>query len=528
MPATAQSSPSFSFAAAGAMFGPYVVERHLATGGFAHVYLARHSLLDQRVALKVIRDHENAAREQRGARLMCRLDHPGIVKVHFADRVDGHLVIAMDYVDGETLRERLTRAGVLEVADAVRIVAEVCDTLDYLHRFDLDGVSGFAHLDLKPCNIMVDRSDRVKVTDFGLAEVRSVPAIDPLAGSPAYMAPEQFAGDPSPLSDQWAVGVLLRELLTGEPDGIIGHHVPSSVQRVIERCARPVPEERFSSAADIAQALRDALALNRETCSTCGSPLASDAVCAECTSLLSSTTARRSIVPPPAWRSRWHGLVATAALVAVACVAGAASSDGLRSGVIGPTAASARTGAAANAVVDPREEAEARGFAAAQAIDARLDVRISEAMAAWQGFLAGNPSHGRRASARGRLAAWEDSLRNYDGWAELRVISARGFQAWDHGLLANEPQPDPYFMLRVDGQFVYRSLTVPNTAAPVWNESARVYVHPGGALALEVFDRNIFVDRKILSLSLNALPPDGRFERAEGSVIVLLEIRRER
>ncbi len=201
----------------GRMLGPYEIRKLLGSGAFADVYLARHKLLEKDFALKVIRTPEAERWEKEGAKIMCRLRHPNVVSVHFADRIDGVLVIAMDYVEGRTLRDLLRERGRMEAAEALRIAASVASALDYVHSLEGEGSSHVAHLDLKPSNILIDASGTVKITDFGMAQCAGTalsggPAV---AGSPAYMAPEQFEGRPSPGADLWAVGVVLFEMLLG-------------------------------------------------------------------------------------------------------------------------------------------------------------------------------------------------------------------------------------------------------------------------------------------------------------------------
>ena len=116
----------------GYCLGHYEIKRLLGSGAFADVYLARHKLLDKEVALKVIRNSESEAWEQQGARIMCRLHHPHIVNVHFADRIEGRLVIAMDYAAGRTLRE-IQQERRLEPAEAIDIATSLAEALDYVH-----------------------------------------------------------------------------------------------------------------------------------------------------------------------------------------------------------------------------------------------------------------------------------------------------------------------------------------------------------------------------------------------------------
>src|SRR5512139_1363388 len=150
---------------AGQRLGPYEIVRLLGSGAFADVYLARHTLLEHDVALKVVREAAADRWEQHGAKVMSHLRHPNIVAVQFADRIDGRLVVAMDYVRGRTLRAVLDEGGPLAPCRAVEIATEICAALEYLHEFQLGDAAGFAHLDLKPSNVLVGDDGVVKVTD---------------------------------------------------------------------------------------------------------------------------------------------------------------------------------------------------------------------------------------------------------------------------------------------------------------------------------------------------------------------------
>ncbi len=133
---------------AGHRLGPFEIIRPLGSGAFAHVYEARHLLLDQVFALKVVHDVVAEEREQHGARVMSRLRHPAIVRVHFADRIDDRLVIAMDYVDGDTLDDVLRREGTLPPRRALEVAKAICSALEHIHSLEIKGAEGLAHLDL--------------------------------------------------------------------------------------------------------------------------------------------------------------------------------------------------------------------------------------------------------------------------------------------------------------------------------------------------------------------------------------------
>ena len=175
--------------------------------------------LGRLTALKILHhelcDHDPVAEEQfrRGALLAARISHPGVAQIYDFERTpDGTCLLAMEFVDGETLGQRLQRAGPIAVPEAARLLTALADGLDHAHGL------GVLHRDLKPENVMLAPSSGVKILDFGIAlEARSPVASDGFAwGTPAYMSPEQLLGEPvGPTSDVYALGVLLYETLTG-------------------------------------------------------------------------------------------------------------------------------------------------------------------------------------------------------------------------------------------------------------------------------------------------------------------------
>ena len=205
-------------------------------GGMGAVYKARQKQLDRVVALKILppgigHDPAFAERFAREARALAKLNHPGIVTIHDFGQADGLFYFFMEFVDGVTLRQ-LLNAGRVSPREALAIVPQICDALQFAHD------QGIVHRDIKPENILLDRRGRVKVADFGLAKLvggENEPAAGglPAAGSPAlteagkvmgtpqYMAPEQIA---HPLAvdhraDIYSLGVVFYQMLTGELPG---------------------------------------------------------------------------------------------------------------------------------------------------------------------------------------------------------------------------------------------------------------------------------------------------------------------
>lgn len=201
-------------------FGPYTIIREIARGGMGIVYLAE-DLAGIRVALKLPRpelatDPNERARFVQEMRLTASLHHPNIVQILQGGDERGHLYIAMEYVEGSTLRTEIDRRGRLPPLETIRIAAQVARGLAAAH----ERRPAIVHRDLKPGNILL-RSDGVaKVTDFGIAkafEVGAQATTSPM-GTPIYMSPEQLNGNlSSPASDVHALGVILYEALVGVP-----------------------------------------------------------------------------------------------------------------------------------------------------------------------------------------------------------------------------------------------------------------------------------------------------------------------
>ena len=271
-----------------ALSGRYAIERELGRGGMATVYLAQDLRHDRPVALKVLHPELSATlgpeRFQREIKLAARLQHPHIVSVHDSGQTEtAHhgvplLWFTMPYIEGESLRERLTKERQLPVEDAMRITREVALALDYAHRH------GVIHRDIKPENILLC-DDQALVADFGIGRALGLGSpgerlteTGMVIGTPAYMSPEQAAGEREvdARTDIYSLGVVLYEMLTGEPpytgptaQAIMAKRftgeipsihrvrpaVPDTVERAVLRALAPVPADRFRTAAEFTQAL---------------------------------------------------------------------------------------------------------------------------------------------------------------------------------------------------------------------------------------------------------------------------------
>ncbi len=202
------------------------IVRPLGHGQMAEVYLAREPGLERLVALKVLRPqvaaNETARRRfEREARSVAALTHPGIVQVYrFGEADDGRPYLAMQYVEGRTLEERLAAEGRLSVDEARRVLVEVTGALEAAHK------QGIVHRDVRPGNVLIEKdTGRVLLTDFGLAAVLDtgresaarLTVTGEMIGQPRYMSPEQIRGEKvTGQADVYQVGVLAYHLLTGE------------------------------------------------------------------------------------------------------------------------------------------------------------------------------------------------------------------------------------------------------------------------------------------------------------------------
>jgi predicted Ser/Thr protein kinase len=233
-------------------------------GGMGAVYRARQPSLDRFVALKILatessHDPEFAERFAREARVLARLNHPHIVNVYDSGRAGPYYYFLMEFVEGVNLRS-LLRSGDLSPTQALAIVPQICDALQYAHE------EGVVHRDIKPENILLDQRGRVKVADFGLAKLVSPGQLDhsltgthQVMGTPRYMAPEQLEGTHhvDHRADIYSLGVVFYELLTGELP--LGRFAPPSqrarvdarLDEVVLRTLEKEPIRRYQHASDV-------------------------------------------------------------------------------------------------------------------------------------------------------------------------------------------------------------------------------------------------------------------------------------
>ena len=273
---------------AGYLIGPYRVLAPIGAGGMGEVYRARDTKLDRDIALKIlppdVASAEALRRFEQEARAASSLNHPNIVAIYDVGRSESIAYIAMELIEGQTLRE-LMAGGPMQVKEALRIAAKVADVLATAHE------RGVIHRDLKPENVMISREGYVKLLDFGLAKVRlSIASGDktqPLThttaghvfGTASYMSPEQAAGRLVDFrSDQFSLAVILFEMITARRPfdrqssaetltAIIREDPPPlnvsdlsggrELQQIITRCLAKSPQDRYASTRDLARDLRD-------------------------------------------------------------------------------------------------------------------------------------------------------------------------------------------------------------------------------------------------------------------------------
>src|SRR5882672_340044 len=273
---TASISPEF-LALQELLAGRYSIERELGRGGMGIVLLARDVALDRPVAIKLLPPYLATRPDERDrflqeARTAAGLAHPNIVPIHLVEARGELVFFVMGFVDGETLRDRVERAGPLPPRLAMKLLQEVAWALGYAHQ------RGVIHRDVKPDNIMIERAtERVLVTDFGIALGRGAAesAGGPVVGTARYMSPEQACGEPvDARSDLYSLGATFFYALTGRAPfeaanapAIITKHVyeiappvqqlraevPAKLGGVVDRLLRKAPSERFQTADDLAR-----------------------------------------------------------------------------------------------------------------------------------------------------------------------------------------------------------------------------------------------------------------------------------
>ncbi|MGE5231269.1 MAG: protein kinase domain-containing protein [Deltaproteobacteria bacterium] len=282
-----------------ALGATYRLVRELGGGGMSRVYLAEETALGRQVVIKVLPPELaagiNVERFRREIQVAAKLQHPHVVPLLAAGRAGELLFYTMPFIEGESLRARLSREGELPVAEAVRLLREVVDALAYAHE------QGVLHRDIKPDNVLVSRNHGL-VTDFGVAKALSEAAgtqpgpagftsAGVAMGTPAYMAPEQAAADPTidHRADIYSVGIMAYEMLAGhppftartpqqllaaqvnrppEPLGAVRSSVPPDLAALVMRCLEKRPADRWQRADELLRALEAVATPGAGTAST--------------------------------------------------------------------------------------------------------------------------------------------------------------------------------------------------------------------------------------------------------------------
>jgi beta-lactam-binding protein with PASTA domain len=251
--------------------GRYLIIRKLGTGGMANVYLAEDQELGRRVAIKILDDrHANdvqfVERFRREATNAAGLSHPNIVSIYDRGEAEGTYYIAMEYLDGRTLKELILRRGPAPVKTAIDYTRQILAALRFAHK------NGIVHRDIKPHNVLVDSEGRLKVTDFGIARAGASQMTEAgsIIGTAQYLSPEQAKGAPvDQTSDLYSVGIVLYELLTGavpytgdtpveiamkhlsqvpEPPSTLEPQIPHELDSIVLRALAKDPADRYQSA----------------------------------------------------------------------------------------------------------------------------------------------------------------------------------------------------------------------------------------------------------------------------------------
>ena len=271
--------------------GRYKIIRKLGSGGMANVYLAEDQELGRRVAIKILNErHANddqfVDRFRREAKHAAGLSHPNIVAIYDRGEAEGTYYIAMEYLDGRSLKELIVARGPAPVHVAIDYARKILDALRFSHR------NGIVHRDIKPHNVIVDAEGRVKVTDFGIARAGTsqMTEVGSIIGTAQYLSPEQAKGAPvDQTSDLYSVGIVLYELLTGkvpftgdspveiamkhisaipEPPSSLRPDIPEDLDLIVLRALGKTPEERYPSAEEMDKDLArvaQGLGVSRET-----------------------------------------------------------------------------------------------------------------------------------------------------------------------------------------------------------------------------------------------------------------------
>src|SRR6266536_1185901 len=271
--------------------GRYKILKKIGAGGMADVYCAEDQELGRQVAIKILNDRhagdeQFVERFRREAQNAAGLNHPNIVSIYDRGEAEGTYYIAMEFLDGRTLKELLVKNGPTPIPIAIDYARQILGALAFAHR------NGIVHRDIKPHNIVVGTDGRLKVTDFGIARsgASQMTEAGSIVGTAQYLSPEQARGAPvDPRSDVYSLGIVMYEMLTGkvpftgdtpveiamkhlsttpEPPSEKRPEVPHELDMVVLRALAKHPDDRYQSAqemdADLARITKGA-GVSRET-----------------------------------------------------------------------------------------------------------------------------------------------------------------------------------------------------------------------------------------------------------------------
>ena len=266
----------------------YEIIKTIGEGGMANVYLANDTILDRKVAIKVLRgdlsnDEKFIRRFKREALSVSNLSHPNIVEVYDVGEEDGNYYIVMEYIEGKTLKQLLQKRGALTLNEVIDIMTQLTDGLAHAHE------AYIIHRDIKPQNIMIEDNGLVKITDFGIAMALNSTQLtqtNSVMGSVHYLPPEQANGKGSTVkSDIYSLGILMYELLTGSVpfkgdtavEIALKHMkekipsirkqnptIPQSVENIVLKATAKNPKNRYDNVRDMYKDLQTALQRDNE------------------------------------------------------------------------------------------------------------------------------------------------------------------------------------------------------------------------------------------------------------------------
>jgi eukaryotic-like serine/threonine-protein kinase len=305
--------------------GRYRIMRKLGAGGMANVYLAEDQELGRRVAIKILNDRHAGddqfiERFRREAKNAAGLSHPNIVSIYDRGEAEGTYYIAMEYLDGRTLKELIVSRGPAPIKTTIEYARQILAAIGHAHR------NGIVHRDIKPHNVVVDPDGRLKVTDFGIARsgASQMTEAGSIIGTAQYLSPEQAKGAPvDQRSDLYAVGVVLYEMLTGkvpfsgdtpleiamkhlskvpEPPSKLRPEISEDLDMIVLRALAKDPDERYQSAeemaADLSRVARG-LGVSDETADAATAVLGGSGATAE----TMIAPRRTAVAPPPPTRT---------------------------------------------------------------------------------------------------------------------------------------------------------------------------------------------------------------------------------